>query len=863
MTRRLPRSLLGVALLGCSVLLPLTVVPARADAPSLVLEQNWATPAGHAVMPAIAFDGPARAAYVLLGQGGSLLNRAMVVDPGTMRPRTPTVTIPDVEQASPLIVDERRHLLIYVEAVAGNNEKLHSVASRNLVGIGLRSGSLRLLFKVPWRGTQQIAGMTLDNDGQDLFLLGAGTGGRLGPHIDRVSVKDLVAGTFASPWTQPYAVAPVLCPEALATNHPAGLLAHGNTLHFGCRPTARIGGVGDSTLGQTSGVMRLSGVTRVASPEITATIFSSPGAHSSGDSLADTYSRRLVLAGKGPDGPQFRVFDTDHSRYVGLVRGPGLGLQGMTNDPTTGRLYSSGGPVAPSLALSDLGPLLPTQGEIVPAGTTVNDNNRQRRMAYDPTTKRLFVAHQFQGKTYLAILRDNLTRYAPQPPLNYDAGALDAVDRPGVTDSSRAAGAGAYGAEHSLIGGIGALYGNASNTQDSTATFKGTRYLRQAAIGSASLTSSSATATAVLATEDSGTDQNRQAVSAESKQDLGHQFAKPAECSDFGSTPSKQPVKSMTAQVSCDLEKGRTHAAATFTSPGGFLMTLPGQQSGLPVPIEVGRATSEVTHTRAPGRGRLTTTVTASAHNIDLFGEVSIGSVTSTVMVSTHGRSGTALASEPKVTITGLAVAGKPACAGSCSLEQAQTILNEALGSRGHVEIPQASVIRTRGGTLASVGQDPWMHAEQVLDYEREEEDYTVPAMTLIVYLEGQQKSRLVVNLAAISASSIYRVFPLMEPAPPAPEWTPPPGASLPPPPDRVAPPHYDPPPAGPIASPTTSGGGLLNALVDTLRLSLRSPSQALPLILIWSLFAIAPYLSARRRLLLELPLLTREQDVP
>jgi hypothetical protein len=67
-----------------------------------------------------------------------------------------------------------------------------------------------------------------------------------------------------------------------------------------------------------------------------------------------------------------------------------------------------------------------------------------------------------------------------------------------------------------------------------------------------------------------------------------------------------------------------------------------------------------------------------------------------------------------------------------------------------------------------------------------------------------------------------------------------------------------------PVVATDTNGqqyDGILGGVLGRVRLSLRSLGDALPLLMIWALLGVPAYLSARRRLLLELPMLTRDED--
>jgi hypothetical protein len=200
-----------------------------------------------------------------------------------------------------------------------------------------------------------------------------------------------------------------------------------------------------------------------------------------------------------------------------------------------------------------------------------------------------------------------------------------------------------------------------------------------------------------------------------------------------------------------------------------------------------------------------------------------------------------------------------------------QKIVNEKLDGRAYVDFPAAQLIADKRGTYAELTQDPWFHLERRLDYDKPSDDYVVPAMTVVGIFDGQSKSRLVVDMAAVVGTASYRVFKLGG------DYFPPPPVDVPTP-EVVRPTAGTPTlgpgttgPSGPRSTPTPAvaqggdsggGNGPIGALLDRVRLSLRSLGDALPLLLIWALLGVPSYLAARRRLLLELPMLTRDEEV-
>ncbi|MCU1591851.1 MAG: hypothetical protein JWP11_3107 [Frankiales bacterium] len=857
-------------------------LPAQAAENSLVVTGSWhRVPADTGGLPMLTADSAAGDGYLLSSKQPTGWDRAQAVSLVSGRPLSKVVDIPPLENRAPILVDEKRHVVIYAGGtapVAGGS--IHAPAAAVLVGIGLRAGVVRVLFRVTTRlqPGERVAGLSFDDSGDDLLVLAThdpNATTTLAPagspliHLDRLSVDGLMRNVSAPRWTSPYQLPAGPCAALVTTNQPAALLVIGSRVYFGCgAPTTLVSRALTTNGGVLPGIMGLSDVTSAAAPSITTTYFPAPGQFAVGETVLDRHTRRLVITSTLNGGQLMRVFDTDHGRYVGTIKTSG-NPDGAVSDPRTGRLYFAGGLAAVNQAVlgrADLAPLVPTQGEIQrdPFGGMIASASDPTRLTFDPGTDRLFLPWRDTSHTpavySIAVVRDTLPRYTAPPELDPDTGALDTVDAAGLTDSNRSSSAQAFGADYQLVGGVTNLGQNTAGDQGSVYR-PGTRSLRQAYVKQASLGSDGSTALAVAAEEDTATDADRSDAGA------GGTFVPPALCADFGTSPSRQPVASLTASVTCDFGKEQTHAAARYTGNDAVLMTTKGIDSPVVAPVQVGRSSAEVLSQRLPHRGALRTTVTATAENVSVLGMVTFGKVSATAAVATNGRRGTGLATAPAVQVSGVQINGAPVCGPVCSTAAVADAANKALGGRAYISFPQAQVTRSRGGSTVSVTQDSWYHAERVLDFDKADNDYAVPAMSITVYLDGTAKSRLVVDLAAVSASASYRIYALDKFTGGAPTASGGTGPSL------VTAGRTSTLPGGlqPVGSagshvlsaPAASAdAGLVSGLGRALRLGLRSPAAALPLLFIWALLGLPEYLAARRRLLLELPMLTREQDI-
>jgi hypothetical protein len=871
----------AMACLGLGLQLP---AGAAGDTGMHVVAEVRGVPADTAAPPALIADGPGGVGYVLSGSTLNEWQRVQAVGLRSARALSPVTGIPPLENRAPVLVDTQHHVLMYAEEPSGlaSSPAARPPVAPTIVGIGLRNGAVRVLFRVQTRFSPgaRIAALALDDAGQDVLALAStepSTTSEPGPtpsmvvHLDRLSLDGLVHATSKPRWAKPYQLPNGRCGAMIDARQPAALLVVGNRVLFGCGTARSTSGEAGNYSDRGSGafppgVVALSGVTTAANPAINLAFHRLPGEVSTGVTVADRTTRRFVVVTTLTNGFLMRVFDSDHDRWVGAVKADGLPF-GFTTNPKTGRLYFAGSGIGfGSFGRTELASLVPTQGATQndPFVGMLRADNLSRRLTYDGTTDRLFLPRLDDSRSPKAysilIVRDNLPRFTAPPVPDPDDGALDTVDRAGVTDSNRSASGRAYGADYQLVGGATNLYQNLA-ADNGTALRPGTRALRQGYVKQAGLGSDGSTAVAVSAEEDTATDADRGSAGA------GNQFAVPALCSDFGTSPTKKPITVPTAQVTCDLEQERTHATATYHADEAVLLTTQGSTSPVPAPVQVGDSSADVKLERAAGRGPLHTTLTATADNISILGLAKMARVTSTVSISTNGRSGTAVAGRPVVSMSGVEVGGAPVCHTECSPTAVAAAINKALDGRGWVEFPTAAVLRSRHGSTVRVSQDPWYHAERVLDYDNADDDFLMPAMTIVMNLDRAAKSRLVVDLAAVSTDASYRIFALDKFTGDAPGTASGPSGAvlLSRPTGTVGAPVTDTGGTGgtAVAAPAgTSQEGVLANVAHGLRLALRSPAAALPLLLIWALLALPEYLAARRRLLLELPMLTREQDV-
>ena len=854
---------------------------------SLVETATWQPfPAGTAGHGFVAVDDAARVGFAFSGVLEGTWRRVQAIDLDTGRPRGPVTEIAPLASRTPILVDERRHVVIYADTHGGETGV---PKSSSLVGLALRGNAVKEVFRVASPlGNLRIAGMAFDESGNDLVIVGTADGdgqnivqGTSVVQIQRVSVDALVAGTLTKRWAEAYSVPNTSCPTLIQTYQPTGVLAYGDRVHVACRGVSVFGTAGfvwhasatNNAILQISGL----GATRAASPSVRH--FRTPGNFAiAGESLTAPGTRRFLLVeSSGYIG--LRVFDTTHGRYVGRINAGKQTLYGAVADERSSRVYFTSYDETVGLGFGDVAGLVPTQGERLPTPYAAYiGNGTARRLSFDSAKRRLLVPMRRQsddGRQVESVLvfADKSDPYRAPRPIDHSAGSIDAVDREGVTDSSIATTARAFGADYQVIGGTANILQNVSGVDTRGVARPGSRHLRQAYVRSASLTNDGAIATATTGEEDATTNQDRHSGTAPSpaptQATAGSEFAPVAECSDYGVQATKDEAPRAT--TTCDLKGELVTGFAEFLADDAVLVTTPavGQTAPVPAPVQTGRSWTEIRQQRLPNRGALVTTIKTVTDNVTIGDVAAFGRVSQVVTVTVHGRSGTAKV-ERKVTISNVVVQGRDVCGSQCHPAQVQQQVNSALAGRGRIEFPEAVEFTDKRGTYAEFTQDPWYHAERVLDYDKANDDFVVPVMSIEYWLDVTSKSRLVVDVAGAAATTSYRVYPLgsddydggdgdlggddgvtPDVVLPRPGGTQPPfGGPVPPPPATAAPQADGP------------ADALVNTIVDRLELSLRTLAEALPMLLIWALLAVPTYLAARRRLLLELPMLTRDEEL-
>ncbi|HEX2295381.1 MAG TPA: hypothetical protein VHN37_08745 [Actinomycetota bacterium] len=699
------------------------------------------------------------------------------------------------------------------------------------------------------------------------IVVGSGGTGRkaIGPGT---SIVALDGATGALVWATPLPE----CQQALYSLGLGALVARSETkprLHVACT-TGGTGG-GDAFPGQ-AGLVRVT-VDPKAAPQDALSFhrefFPISGSYFSGSypgiASFDPGSDRFFMQSLARTTPGAWVFDGRLAAWVGFVTAPGASNYWGGVNSGTGKFYMG----SPS-AGNRKGWLLATDGRAtpIPQGFVTNVDV-SGFIAGDPGSNRLFVPvldADHPGYFDLIVLRDETPDADPLRPPDYDALTSD-VPETTETVSNFSGGANGFGSRAVLVGGYRGALNSAGEVVSVSQLRGGDRGVTAARVPSLDLRPIGASATAQALVPDSSTE-------AELEEGAEVEWPwTPASCLDgTGEGAEASGEGPGEASVSCDLGEGSVTATASFDAVYGTA-------------FRIGRSTFSAEARRDDELGVVTTT-TATAHGIELAppgaGSVTVADVVATATTSAHGRPGTAKARWER-TLSGVVVRDAEGavtqrvgeCTSTAPDDQCASLqqrINDALGTRMRVDLFRPDVVKTPGGAFAGVQQSDgqFFNARTVngqgTSFTGEGGSRAAPALQVTVFNDSVERSRLLVQVAAIQTNSIYTIAPKAEyetatpvpvvddpaPPPPAPPAAPPPAADVVTT-DLATPPDTDEATAtgevadvaAPVAMPVEEAPGVIAFFA-------RGPVEGVMVAAIWILFGCAGGAVWKRRSLLE-----------
>lgn len=487
----------------------------------------------------------------------------------------------------------------------------------------------------------------------------------------------------------------------------------------------------------------------------------------------DYQRERFAIQSLSYTTPGVWVFDGRLSAWVGFVTSPDNTNYSFGFDPRSGHYYIGGLRGAHGtgyIVVTDVSRTPIPQGEEV-AGIVVRGF-----IAVDPATRRLFVPVNlkemglYKGEETsmptVLVLRDNTSIARPDRPLDYDQLTRDVDEGPGVI-TSFSGGAGGFGARVVLVGGYGGLVSFTGASPTLGPLRPGDRGLTAGRVPSIDLRPAGAAASAQALVPDNNT-------VGDLKDLVGAEWPwTAATCLDGGGASLGQDGSGPggSAHVECDLSKNRVEAAASY----GLI-----EAEG----FSVASSSFASKAWRDPRKGVVTVSV-AKAIGVQIStpaGSVSISRVISSVQTSAHGRPGTAMARLERKLVgieltdpNGEVIQRVGECGGKedASCREIIARMNDVLQTRLRIEIPKAEVTRTPRGAFAMVQQDAAGFLDgrtmnnQGSTFPGESASRPVPAVQLVFFNDSDEKSRLVLQLAAIQGNSIYTNTPYTEQPPP------------------------------------------------------------------------------------------------
>jgi hypothetical protein len=605
--------------------------------------------------------------------------------------------------------------------------------------------------------------------------------------------------------------------------------------------------------------------------------FTSPVGGIVGAAGFDYKGDRLFVQSQAFATPGAWVFDGKVSSWVGFIAAPDPTNLYMGMDQGSGHYYIGGNAAGGTGAVIDNGYLVVSDGRAtpVPQGKVLPSLGARGFIAADPGMHRVFVpmdlakyglAPEGSDKVGYVVFKDQTPLEKPPTPLDYDELTTNLPEGPDVV-TSFSGDVNGFGARAVVVGGYGGLLSASGHEVTLDRLRSGDRGFTAARVPSLDLRSAGAAATSQALISDSNTDAELHDAGA------GDWQWPPASCLDGSGNviDNESSGSNGESKVHCDLAKQNASASSSFDAVAAG-------------PVTVGHSSFDSTVWRDAKAGVITQTV-ASATGVKLAGAdgqtVSIAEVSATSTTVAHGRPGSAKATWQR-TLTGVKITdakGKVTQElGSCSTSAEQdsckdllTAINDALQIKMRVDLPTPQITKTPKGAFAGVQQSDRDYFEgktvnnQGTTFSGEAASRALPALQVTVFNDSMEKSRLLVQLAAIQANSIYtNSLPPEYENPPstggggggAPTTTSTGGASG----------SFDTTGAAPASSgdlgdlaassgnggaPVTSAPVLAQAPEGVLAFLTRSPKEALLFAGVWLLFAGAGAAIVRRRTLL------------
>ena len=492
-----------------------------------------------------------------------------------------------------------------------------------------------------------------------------------------------------------------------------------------------------------------------------------------GAAVFDPVSERFFINSVSATTPGTWVFDGKLSAWIGFIAAPDRNNHFLGLDTATGRFYMAsrdgdGG--------KDGGYLLVVDGRAtpIPQGTLYPGLGTFGFITPDPASGRLYAQMELskfgfgkKGEKGFVVLEDDTPLPERPERIDYDSLTSDLPEGPKTT-TSYSAGVNGFGTRAVLVGGYGGIVSVSGVPVLNGQVRSGDRGVTFARLPSVDLRSVGASASAHAMVPDANTQAEFEQVGQ------GQEWPwRAVSCLDGNGSAVKDEDAQHAgyARVECDLAKGSVAATSTFGKVDSAGVTV------------AGSAINATAH-RDAKKGTVTEVV-AQAEGIEIptpQGTLSIARVYSSSSTVAHGHRGTAKSEWFRV-ISGVEVRDAEGevvqTIGGCDsrekenpCEDLEAQLNALAPTRLRVNLPKPSQEQTPRGAFAGVQQNDrdYYNSRTVNNqgavFENEEGSRPVPALELNLFNDGQEKSRLILQLAAIQANSIYTISPEAPPGP-------------------------------------------------------------------------------------------------
>ena len=646
-------------------------------------------------------------------------------------------------------------------------------------------------------------GFTYDKTADRLYLVGEFTeSGNVGsvnsvagtqPVPQGTAVVALDAETGAFVWANPMPKCDIVL-DGATTGAMVALSRIRRALYVFC-----VGGSAAYQPTGQNGLLRMDISDQAGAPAVTAfpsEFFPVSGTYAensyrSGVAAFDPDSERFFAQSLATRTPGTWVFDGLRDSWVGFIAAPDNSNEYYGLNPTTGRYYMAGNPHH-----GGSGYVTVSDGRSTPTaqGTVYTDIYVKGQMIADPATNRVFMPSVWADgvdefnlpiiKYGLLMLRDDSQGIVPLPEVDLDKLTRDLPDDKALLQFS--AGASGFGARYTVIGGWESVYDRISTrlfpqAKDSLGSNPaelsyGDRGLTFAAAPAVDIRPSGASATAAGGSIDQASRSDRQDKTPQEARDAEVPVTSLADgltCLDGGGERQERTAGNGDPErvtVVCDLDKLSASGSASF----GENINGGGQSLG---------ASSFSTRTFRDARRGVVTETTAVARGISLHdpsgkGSIAIKRVTAVATTVANGRPGSTQATwertvegavvtdggeaqRPRSCTTTITAGRKARSSGDCA--QLERALN-GVSTRLQVRFPMPRLTATPRGAFARV-------EEQETDYlnsltTNNDQSRAIPALEVVLYNDGPEKGRLLVQMAAIDANATFVRSLLSEPPP-------------------------------------------------------------------------------------------------